>query len=118
MALALVWLALAVGTAISLVLSNSTLSTTFSASSDIVAALFLYTFTTTVIPILGVGLLGAAVPAQDGSSLTRISLAGLVVALAGSVGPDIGGLVRRTPRALVILGPKRRSISPRSGRRT
>ncbi|TKA53758.1 hypothetical protein B0A53_03800 [Rhodotorula sp. CCFEE 5036] len=93
-ALALVWLALAVGTATSLVLSNSTLSTTFSASSDIVAALFLYTFTTTVIPILGVGLLGAAVPAQDGSSLTRISLAGLVVALAGSVYEHVSGIGR------------------------
>lgn len=94
MALALVWLALVVGTATSLVLSNSTLSTAFSASSDIVAALFLYTFTTTVIPILGVGLLGAAVPAQDGSSLTRISLAGLVVALAGSVYEHVSGIGR------------------------
>lgn len=94
MALALAWLAFAVGTATSLVLSNSTLSTTFSASSDIISALFLYTFATTVIPIVGIGLLAVTVPAQTGSSFTRVFLAGLVVAFAGSLYEHISGIGR------------------------
>ncbi|GAA5867834.1 hypothetical protein JCM3774_005874 [Rhodotorula dairenensis] len=91
---ALVWLALALGTATSLALSNSTLSSTFSSGCDTLTALVLYELVTTAIPLAGTSFLLAAVPAQQARSFTSIFLAGLVLALVGSLYEHISGIGR------------------------
>ncbi|GAA5991694.1 hypothetical protein JCM10908_001095 [Rhodotorula pacifica] len=90
----LVWLALGVGTATSLVLSNSTLSSTFSSGLDIIAALFLFTLVTTAVPLAGLVLLIASTPSEKASSATAIGLSGLIFALAGSIYEHISGIGR------------------------
>ncbi|BGP57123.1 hypothetical protein JCM8202v2_004763 [Rhodotorula sphaerocarpa] len=91
---ALVFLTLAVGSTTSLVLSNATLSETFSSARDILGGLTLYALVTTLVPLAGIACISLATSLETPASFTSICAAGLCFALTGAIYERLSGIGR------------------------